>query len=105
MTPRTVADGSRRARSQLLLRYRRSPEVLWRSTPSGVVILPPGEREPLLLESTGIALWEVLAKPVTLDAAAQALADAYGVEPNRVAVDIEPVIDVLVRRGVIVAGN
>jgi hypothetical protein len=104
MMPRTASDRSRRAHAQLH-RYRRSPEVVWRSTPSGIVVLPPGEPEPLLLEGTGNALWEVLEKPVTLDAAAQALAGMYDVEPGRVSVDIRPIIDVLVRRGVIVSGN
>jgi hypothetical protein len=78
---------------------RRAPDVLWRDGAFGVVLLPASAREPLTLEGTGRALWDALAAPVAPAALAARLADDFGTDPERVAADIAPVLDELLRCG------
>ncbi|MGH9178401.1 MAG: PqqD family protein [Acidimicrobiales bacterium] len=76
-------------------------EVLWRRTATAVVLLPLEHGEVFELAGTGAALWDVLAEPVTLGEAADALSTAFGTSPEQVAADIEPVLVELARRGVV----
>jgi hypothetical protein len=78
---------------------RRAPDVLWRDGAFGVVLLTPGTGEPLTLAGTGHALWEALAEPVSRAALALRLADEFGADADRVASDIAPVLDRLLRCG------
>lgn len=50
------------------MRYARRPEVLWRSTSRGPVVLAPGLGTPVRLEGPAAFVWEVLDVPLDLDA-------------------------------------
>jgi hypothetical protein len=52
------------------VRYARNPEVLWRSTSRGPVVLVPGREGPDRLGGVAAVVWEVLDDPM----------DAVGVE-------------------------
>ena len=77
----------------------RSPRVLWRSGPFGVVVLGPDSATPLVLEGTGAVLWEELGAPRSMTELAAGLAARYDVAADVVARDIEPVIDALLASG------
>ena len=68
-----------------------------------VIILPPGEPQPVQLSGTGAALWDVLAEPVGLDHAATLLAEEYNADVDRVAADLVPIFEDLSRLGIIQA--
>jgi hypothetical protein len=75
--------------------------LLWREGEFGVVVLAPGSSEPQTLTGTGRALWDVLARPVTVDDLVERLATRFGVDPACVEVDIAPVLAELHRIGAI----
>lgn len=76
--------------------YRRDDGVLWRRSGKQVVLLPGVSGELFTLDGTGVVLWELLAEPTTLDDAAHLLGEIYGVSPETVAADIEPLLVELV---------
>lgn len=78
-----------------------APDVLWRNSLDGAVLLPPGAEAPLVLDAPGAALWTLLDEPHSLDAAADALADATGVDAERIADDIAPLLDDLRAAGAV----
>lgn len=82
-------------------RWVRAPEVLWRETPDGVVLLPPGVSEPFALTDSGAAVWELLADPVELEAAVEHLATAYAVPADVVGASVQPLLHDLERRGAV----
>ena len=49
------------------MRYARNPEVLWRSTSQGPVVLIPGRELPTRLGGLAAVVWEVLDEPLDLD--------------------------------------
>lgn len=77
----------------------RSPRALWRAGAFGVVVLGPDAPTPLVLEGTGVDLWEALAVPQSLTELAMALGARYAVDAELVARDIGPVVDALVGSG------
>ena len=54
-------------------RYCRAGDALWRTAGSGILVLPAGAKGPVAVVGAGRALWDVLASPMTLDAAARAV--------------------------------
>lgn len=76
----------------------RDPEVLWRNTAHGVVLLPAGAEEPFALTDSGAALWTLVETPVRLDEVATRLAANYGTSPAVVAESIRPLLADLERR-------
>lgn len=80
----------------------RGADVLWRSIPGSAVMLLRAADEVVVLSGTGVALWEELAVPRCLDEVATALAGRYGITPSTVADSLEPVLDELGRRGLLV---
>jgi hypothetical protein len=81
--------------------YVRSDQVLWRRGHQAVLLLRPGEREVVSLSGAGIALWELLATPTTVAAAAERLSGEYGVPADQVASDIKSVLDDLAERDIL----
>jgi coenzyme PQQ synthesis protein D (PqqD) len=82
-------------------RYVRAADVLWRRASGTVVLLSARGGDVFELGGTAVALWDMLALPVTLDEAASALAERFGVAVDVVASDIGTAVQDLVRRGVI----
>lgn len=86
-------------------RYVRSERVLWRRTVDGVVVLPIDHGDYFDLTGTGVALWEVLAMPRTVDEAAAELLSRFDGAPEAVVADLAPVLEDLIRRGAVTAGD
>jgi Coenzyme PQQ synthesis protein D (PqqD) len=80
----------------------RAPGVLWREGEFGVVVLAHGDSGPQTLSGTAPALWHALQQPHTDLALATELARQFGVEPDRVLVDIAPVLDELTACGALI---
>lgn len=76
----------------------REPEVLWRDTAHGIVLLPAGAEEPFALTDSGAAAWALLENPVGLDEVATRLAATYGTSPVVVAESISSLLADLERR-------
>ena len=70
----------------------RSPGVLWRDGEFGVVLLPPGAREPKTLTGSGRQLWRALDRPMSRAELVDELASAFEVDPAQVEADIAPVL-------------
>lgn len=81
--------------------YGRSERVLWRRGHETVLLLQPGQPEVVSLTGAGTALWELLATPTTVAAAADRLSGAYGVPADEVATDIQGVLDDLAERKIL----
>jgi hypothetical protein len=81
--------------------YVRSDRVLWRRGHASVLLLQPGQREVVSLAGAGAALWELLATPTTVAAAADRLSGEYGVPADQVAADITSVLDDLAEREIL----
>lgn len=76
-------------------RFERHPDVLWRSFLGGVLVLAPGQLEPLCVSTPGDLTWLLLAQPSSLDELAADLADLFGLEPDAVRTDILGVLKAL----------
>lgn len=76
----------------------RDPEVLWRDTAHGALLLPAGAEEPFALTDSGAAVWTLLETPIELDEVATRLAATYATSPAVVAESISPLLADLERR-------
>ena len=83
-------------------RYTRSDDVLWRQTEEAVILLPRRDGEILALTGSGKVLWELLAEPIGVDEASEALAEIYGVSLGQVNGAVGPIFAELSRRQAIV---
>lgn len=82
------------------VRYRRSPDVLWRSTPRGLWLRPLGG-ETLTVAAPGDAVWVLLDEATTLEELVGALTDHFGESAARIRGDVETLLADLVARGVL----
>lgn len=73
--------------------------MLWRDGEFGVVLLPPGTREPKTLTGSGRELWRAIDRPMTAAQLAAELALVFDTDPERVAEDIAPVLEELMSIG------
>jgi hypothetical protein len=80
----------------------RSPKVLWRRTLRGVVLRPVG-RSAFMLDGSGWLVWEVLARPATLEELSEQLAARTGGEAKTIAADVQPVLHQLAGLEAVVA--
>jgi hypothetical protein len=81
--------------------YRRREQTVWRRAHGTVLVLPVPERDVLALNGPAAQLWQLLAEPLTVDQAADRLAEVYEVAADVAAHDIAPVFEELVARGVL----
>lgn len=88
----------------MTVRWSRHPAALWRRSAGRVVLLPPGDDEPVVLSATGAAIWEVLDRPRTTEQLTTDLAEVFQADPARIRADVEPFLDELHARGAIRAG-
>jgi hypothetical protein len=80
-------------------RYRRSSAALHR-TVGHEVLLAGADREGFdALPGTAASVWTLLEEPATLPELSDELARTYGRPVERIAADVEPLLDELVRRG------
>jgi hypothetical protein len=85
--------------------WKRSDRALWRWTTGGVVLLTPNEAEPVVLNESGAALWDVLADARTPAEICEALAPDYGTMPERLTPDVDAFIEQLAAIGAIEIGS
>lgn len=79
----------------------RSPEVLWRRTTSGALVVVPSGGELLQLNHTASLVWDELAEPCTVRDVVDAIAGACGEPAASIERDIEQVLGQLVGHGVV----
>jgi hypothetical protein len=85
--------------------WMRASGILWRSTPSSIVLLPIDADEPFLLTGSSGPIWEALAEPRTLDEIAVYVATRYAVETRHILPDIAAVLRDLERLGAVAGSN
>jgi hypothetical protein len=66
-----------------------------------VVVRGTVDPEPVTLAGTGVAIWDALERPRSLDDLAGTLATMFAIDIDRVRCDLTPVLDDLVARGVL----
>jgi hypothetical protein len=81
----------------------RAPDALWRELADGVLLLSPTLEQPIAVLGPGVDAWDVLAEPVDITDLSAELARRYGIAPDEVRRDIEPVLAELARASLIVA--
>ena len=64
------------------MRYARHPEVLWRSTSQGPVVLLPGREEPTRFGGLAAVVWELLDRPMTIDELADEATRLFDERPD-----------------------
>ena len=77
----------------------RAAGALWRRGDFGVVVLGARRANPVTLSGTGVALWELLEQPRGRGELVDDLATRFGVDRDRVMVDVGPVLDDLLAGG------
>lgn len=82
-------------------RVRRRAAALWIDTVRGVMILPPGSEEPVLISSPGETVWRLLTDPATPDELADRLAEIFDAPADVLRRDLERLLDDLDALGVI----
>lgn len=85
--------------------YRRNDAVLQRDTLAGVLLLVPGQDEPVQITPPGDVVWELLAEPATVDGLVVTLADAYGAPAEVVRADVGELLTQLVGLGALIVGD
>lgn len=75
--------------------YVRAPDVLWRESLPGILLLPPGAELPVTLTDSGVDVWLLLAEPRTEERLVAELAGAYAVPADQVRADVIPLLDQL----------
>ncbi len=81
------------------LRFRRDARVPFQEIDGRAVIVVPARREMHELDEVATFLWKELAAARTLDALAEAVVDAYEVEPARAAADVRAFVAGLEEKG------
>lgn len=82
--------------------WARSPDVLSRRGAQRTVLLPPGRQDPLFVSGAGVAVWELLDPPVTVDELVRQLSDVYGMDADTVEASIAPLLEELLAAGAVV---
>ena len=81
---------------------RRAPQVRWRQFGSDGVLLDPASGEYLQVDPVGVAVWECLESPMTVDELVQRLSEEYDETIERIEPDLREFIDVLARQQFVV---
>jgi hypothetical protein len=86
-----------------VVRYQRSPHVVWRRTLEVIVVLAVDGTEPLVLGGTAADVWTLLAEPRTLDDLVGVLAEHYSGEAGVIAADVAKLLATLCESGVVLS--
>jgi len=79
----------------------RARDALWRRGDFGVAVLVVERPDPLTIAGTGVAIWDLLERPLRPRDLIDRLAEDFGADPALVAHDVLPVVDELIGRGVL----
>jgi hypothetical protein len=60
--------------------WQRDPATLWRRVGDSLVLLAPGQAQPVGVVGSAGVLWDLLAAPVSVAELSERLADSYGTE-------------------------
>jgi hypothetical protein len=77
------------------VRWHRAEATLWRRTLGGVVVLPVDRRAPLALRGPAAEIWELLARPMTLQELLDAIAATCAVGGDAVADEVSQAVATL----------
>lgn len=80
---------------------RRAPSALWRRSGACVVVLLPEAEDPVLLDSVGAMVWELLDPPMPRDELMATLSDGFERPPAAMEHDVGPFLDELLTSGAI----
>ena len=83
-----------------VVRLRRE-QLEWREVEGEIVALDAGASEYLAVNATGATLWPLLAEGATREQLAARLVEAFGVDLERAAADVEVFLDSLETRGLL----
>jgi hypothetical protein len=83
-------------------RWVRSRAVFERRGEFGIALLARDGHDVRVLAGTGAAVWDAFRSPATVDEVAAALADAFAADPVTVRRDVDPLVDELRARGLLV---
>ena len=73
----------------------RRNDVLWRWTLDGLLVLPAGREEPIVLERPGQALWQALREPRSLAEAVVVVSEEQGRDHDSVALELHESLEQL----------
>ena len=77
----------------------REPATLWRYAGESLVVLPPGQPEPIVVRGSASLMWELLEQPCSDDEVVASVADAYAVDADEVGRHVLPILDELLSKG------
>jgi hypothetical protein len=80
----------------------RAPSALWRRSSDRVVVLRPGNEEPLVLSGAGPAIWEHLDEPIDEHDLVAILVNATRADPDQVANDVGIFLGRLAEEGAVI---
>jgi len=69
-------------------RWQRHPRALWRRSSDRIIVLPPEQAAPLLLEGTGTLIWELLEHPMGVHELVDLLARATTADRDTIAPEV-----------------
>jgi hypothetical protein len=81
--------------------WSRRPDVLWRRTARGVVVLGADADRPRAVNGPAASLWDALTEPIEERDAIDLVARVYEADSAVVARDLAPVLDVWRRDGAV----
>ncbi|MEP6626121.1 MAG: PqqD family protein [Acidimicrobiia bacterium] len=84
------------------VRWVRNPELITRRGAFGVLVLAPHGDQPILLEGTGVNVWDALSEPKTEVELAGELARTFDVDVATVRADLRVALDRLETTSVVV---
>ncbi len=80
-------------------RWRRRPDVAWRTTLRGVVIFAPAAPAPVTIVGSGQEVWSLLERPHSLDELVAALSERYPAPETTIRADVSALLGQLSRLG------
>jgi hypothetical protein len=83
------------------LQWVRAGSVLWRRTTGGVVALGSNATDPVMITGAGVLIWELLEDPIPPDELVETLGAIHDMPVADVLEQITPVVDELLRLGVL----
>jgi hypothetical protein len=81
--------------------WSRDRRALWRRSGATVIVLSPGQPEPLQLTGSGQAVWELLDVPMDDEELTASLAELYVADEQQVSCDLRPFLERLAAAGVL----
>lgn len=88
-----------------MTRYRRRDDILWRRSLDRVLALRPGDHEVTVVGGGGVAVWSLLTRATSIAELIATLEGAHDEVPETLGSDVRAMLDDLVERGLVEAGE